>query len=72
MAVEDSGLVRLPAKGDDAGQPNTSDSASAEWQVGTAGGVKSIYVTHWVPDSAQGDTLLELESQISDIIHDAP
>lgn len=69
--IREAGLTTMPDEIDDAGEDNTSDTSSAEWQVGTENGVRTINVHHWVPASARGDVLLDLESEITDIINDA-
>ena len=69
--VIESGAAQMPAGLNDSRQPGTSDRSSAEWQIGTQDGIKTIAVPEWVPDSPRGKALLDLEGQISDIIHAA-
>lgn len=67
-AVRESGIANMPTDLNDAGNVNSSKTSSAEWQVGMGDDLKTIHVKHWVPDSSNGEALLELRSQIGETI----
>ncbi|MEQ8677012.1 MAG: hypothetical protein RLP44_14850 [Aggregatilineales bacterium] len=69
--VIESGAPQMPTDLNESRQPDTSKRSSAEWQIGTQDGIKTIIVPEWVPDSPHGKALVELESQINEIIHAA-
>lgn len=67
-ALEAANVYKMP-KNIDTVDPTVSDSASAEWQVSTSDGLKTITVAQWGPLADAARPLMDVLNRMAEIIN---